>query len=127
MKKKTEANWDRLRTLINVGIRALCPVTIIGKVPDPENMEVGYGLYVNWHRRRYHVSKAVLVRGVRTFRNGDPGYPDTEDYVDLKSFKQHQLNALARYLVLLIAEMNVDMALENFGEEEMEQQMAAGL
>jgi hypothetical protein len=74
-------------------------------------------------RPTYTVCQEVIIPGVHTLRNGDPGWPDDVDVQELKTFQANQLSGLAKFVAMHIAERNIDQALDNFLEDEMVAQM----
>jgi len=54
---------------------------------------------------------SVVIPGVRTFPNGDPGYPDEYDYADLDEPKRNIFEALAAVLKNML-QKEMDDAME---------------
>lgn len=138
MKNKAEkqlaANWDRLRTLVNVALRGIglrpmpCKVTNDDGV---ETMALDWGISIVWPamvavkgQKRpvpgFAVQREIVIPGVRTFRNGDPGYPDDVDFEELKSFATNDLAAMVRFAVTSMAMARIEDYLNAFLEEEWE-------
>src|SRR6266478_5527650 len=122
MKKRqqsTEPNWNRLRTLINVGLKAVGIKPIEGKITvdgTDQEMEVLYGFSVHWDKQ-FTVLLATVIRGCYRTRNGD-GWPDDVDVSEIKSFQTSELFDLARFVVGEVARLQIDSAFECFGENE---------
>jgi hypothetical protein len=62
----------------------------------------------------------VVIPGVHTFRNGDPGYPDDYDYKDIGETGETQQNIMNALRIVLfdILKQEMDNILENISHEE---------
>jgi hypothetical protein len=65
--------------------------------PDIEFGSTGIGVMISFDSGRfmYTPTAQVIVPGVRTFSNGDPGFDDTVDVVELDEPTCHRDQALA--------------------------------
>jgi len=116
-------NWDRLRQLINTGLSAIgmkpVPATLEDCGQGEFQMEIAYGYSVYWDGKLLTLQSSIVIPGIRTLRNGDPGWPDDVDVSDVASFAPNQLADLARSASSHIAESLIDTHLEGFFEDEM--------
>jgi len=68
---------------------------------------------------RYNLllGKQVVIPGVHTMPNGDPGYPDDIDLVDIKAFEIDQINECVILAYKVWMKMWTDEVIEVYAEE----------
>lgn len=85
------------------------------EVPD-------YGMVIYIDKEHIHIGEHVLIPGIRTLPNGDPGFPDETDDIDLGSFtfdnKNDAINTIIGALAMSIHKYHTDEAAMNDCAEE---------
>ena len=69
---------------------------MIIEVPD-------YGLHIFVDEEHIHVGEMILIPGIRTMPNGDPGFPDETDCVDRGSFTFDKKNDAINAAIAMLA------------------------
>ena len=91
------------------------PDDMIIEVPD-------YGLNIFIDEEHIHVGELVLIQGIRTMPNGDPGFPDETDEIDHGSFtfdkKNDAINAAIAMLAVAMHKYHGETeAVDDYAEE----------